>query len=243
VELDGHRVQDVARLVRGGLERGADEVLAARPAGEARDQPAGVGLPVRRAEPRERGHEVDAAVVVDGVCELSALGGVREQAEAVAQPLHRRARDEDRALERVLRRLSVEPRRGGADEACRRRTAVGSGVREHEAPRAVRGLRASRGERAVTGERGLLVASDPGDRDGRAEQLGLAHDRARRTDLRQQRAVDAEQREQLVVPVERGERREQRTRRVRLVGRVDAAARELPDEPAVDGAEGETLWL
>ena len=56
--------------------------------------------------------------------------------------------------------------------------------------------------------------------DRRAEQLAFADDVVGADDPRQQRAVDAEEREQLVVPVERLERREHRARRVRHVGDV-----------------------
>ena len=78
-------------------------------------------------------------------------------------------------------------------------------------------------------ERRLLVAGDPRDRQRRAEQLGLADHLGRPDEAGQQRAVDAEQLEQLVVPVERVEVEQHRPRRVRQVGGVHAAAGELPD--------------
>ena len=117
------------------------------------------------------------------------------QAEPVAQPLDRRAGDEDGAFERVLRRLVLEPRRRGAQDAFARRLL---GLDEHERARAVRRLRAAGGE-----ERGLLVAGDALDRQRVPEQLALAEVRAGRLDLGQQLARDAEELEQLVVPVER----------------------------------------
>ena len=89
-------------------------------------------------------------------------------------------------------------------------------------------------------ERRLLVAGNPADGDARAEQFALADLRRRADDLRQQPAVDAEQRQQLVVPVPRLERAEHRARGVRHVGDVARAAGEPPDEPAVDRPEGET---
>src|SRR5262249_2106761 len=103
--------------------------------------------------------------------------------------------------------------------------------------RAVGRLRAARRDR-----RCLLVAGDAFDRQCQAEQLSLAEVRARRPDLRQEFARDAEQVEELVVPVERVERAEQRARRVRLVGEVVAALGQLPHEPRVDGAEREAAW-
>ena len=42
--LAGHHVDDVADLVGDGLDGGADQVGPSRPAGDADDQPAGVGV-------------------------------------------------------------------------------------------------------------------------------------------------------------------------------------------------------
>src|SRR5207248_2556240 len=96
------RIDDVARLVGDRLQRRADEMLAARAAGKTGDETAHIRTPVGRAEPCERGHEIDAAVVVDGARERLALRRVREQSESVAQPLDRGPGHEDGALERVL---------------------------------------------------------------------------------------------------------------------------------------------
>ena len=88
-------------------------------------------------------------------------------------------------------------------------------------------------------ERRLLVAGDATDRNARAEQQAVGHVPARGHDCRKQRAVDAEELEQPVVPLERGERAEQRARSVRPIGRMHLTPTQLPDEPRVDGAEGE----
>ena len=55
------------------------------------------------------------------------------------------------------------------------------------------------------------------------------------------RAIDPEQREQLVVPGAGCEIEQHRAGGVRDVGEVSDAVRELPDEPGVDRAEGELL--
>jgi hypothetical protein len=68
-------------------------------------------------------------------------------------------------------------------------------------------------------ERRLLVARDPGDQDGRAEEarLGLADDAARRTHLRNHRHRHVEEPQQLGIPAAPVDVEEQRPRRV---GRV-----------------------
>src|SRR5262249_21358604 len=58
-----HAFDDVARLERHRLERRARQVRLGRPAREADDRAARVGVPVRRPEPDERRHERDAAAV------------------------------------------------------------------------------------------------------------------------------------------------------------------------------------
>ena len=94
-------------------------------------------------------------------------------------------------------------------------------------------------ETAVAEEGRLLVAGDPCDRGPHAGELAVAYDLARPADLRQQRSLDTEELEQLVVPFERVEPKEHRPRRVGHVGRMDTTASQLPDEPGIDGAERE----
>ena len=89
---------------------------------------------------------------------------------------------------------------------------------EDERARAERRLRA-----AVRVERRLLVAGERCDADGRAEQDALDVDL--RPYLGKDVARDAEEREQLVVPLERREVEQHRARRVRAVGRVHARLR------------------
>ena len=58
-------------------------------------------------------------------------------------------------------------------------------------------------------------------------------------DARQHRARNVEERQQLVVPAAGADVEEQRAARVRRIGHVRRAAGQVPDEPGVDGAEGE----
>ena len=191
-------------------------------------------VPVRRAEAGERRDEVDAARRLDRPREPLALCRVGEDAEPVAQPLDGGAAREDGALERV-----AAGRGDRLQQAGRRRTALGARVREDEAARAVRRLRLAAVEAGVAEERRLLVAGDARDRERDAEQLRLADDLGRAHEPGQQGAVDAEELEQLVAPVERVEVEEHRPGRVGEVGGVDAAAGQLPDEPGVDRPERE----
>ena len=94
VELDLHRIEHVARLEGDCLERRTDEMLALRPARQSRDQSACLWRPVRRTESGKRRNEVDALVAVERTRERLGLGRALDQAEPVAEPLDRRARDE-----------------------------------------------------------------------------------------------------------------------------------------------------
>ena len=133
--------------------------------------PRASGVPVRRAEARERRHERDTARRLDGARQPLALSGVGENAKPVPQPLDRCAARENRALE------CIAARRGHRlEEPGGRRSALDSCVRKHEAARAVRRLRLAAVEAAVAEQGRLLVAGDPGDRERDAEQLGLADD-------------------------------------------------------------------
>jgi hypothetical protein len=201
------------------------------------DQPARVGPPLRRAEPRQCRDEGDAVGRFHARREPLALRGRLDHAETVAEPLQRRAADEYGALGRVLRRA---PRRYSCrrrQQALHRGAHVPAERRQHERPRPVRRLGLAGSEARLPEERRLLVAGDP--RDGtRAPRRHRLRDEPRRGhDPGQHLRVDAEEREQLVVPGAGGEVEEQRPGRVRHVRDVRGAMRQLPHEPGVDRPE------
>ena len=214
-------------------------------AGEPDDGAAGVGAPVRSEQPGERRHEAHASGVGHLAGERLHVGGIRDDAELVAQPLHRRAGDGDRALEGVHRRLVAELVGDRGEQSRRRAHDVGTGVEQHEVAGAVGVLRLAGGEAHLTDRGGVLVAQVAAHRHGTAERTGGAGDavgvgRRARADGRQHRTWDAEQRQQLVVPVERGEVHQHGAAGVGRVGDVHAAVDptgQVPDHPAVGGAE------
>ena len=216
-------------------------MAAIRVTREADDRAARALLPVRREQPRERGHDVDVAVVGHRARERLDLRARTDQTEVVAQPLHERASDRDRALERVVHGPAAETVRDGRDEPRGRRHGRRARVHQHEAAGAVRVLRLAGREARLARERGLLIAEDSGERDARERRdLRVGVDLARRRDPRQHRARHVERREQRVVPVAGRKIHELRAARVRDVRDVQAArgaAREVPGEPRVDRAE------
>ena len=117
---------------------------------------------MRRAEADEGRHEEDAAGVRHGRGERSGFACVRDDAEAVAQPLQRGPGGEDRAFERVAQ-PSTSPPRDGREDARPGGDAAATCVHEHERARAVGVLGHSVGRARLAEKRGLLVAGDPRD--------------------------------------------------------------------------------
>src|SRR3989442_1707893 len=141
---------------------------------------------------------------------------------------------------------SAAPPRDRRQEAVRRCDGNRPGVEQHEASRAVGVLRRAGRVARLPEQRRLLVAGHPGDRHAArepAEVHRLAEDAGGRHDGRQHRAWDAEDLQHLVVPCACPEVEAERARGVRRVSGVNATARELPEQPRVDGAEGEVAAL
>ena len=90
-------------------------------------------------------------------------------------------------------------------------------------------------------ERRLLVAGDAGDGQRDAEEPSLGDDLGGAHEPRQQLALDAEEGEQLLVPVEVVQAEQHRPRGIRQIGDVGLAAGQAPDEPGVDRAEREAV--
>ena len=91
--------------------------------------------------------------------------------------------------------------------------------------------------------RGFSAASINGDVAQAQRGRDATVNFARRPHLGQHAARHAQHAQQFVVPVERVDVEQHRPRGVGDVGHVGLAARQLPDEPAVDGAEGQLAGL
>jgi hypothetical protein len=172
--------------------------------------------------------------------EALALRGGLDDLQPVAQPLHHRAGDEDRAFQRIGR-FAVELVGDGAEQPVAAFDQRVAGVQKREAPGAVGRFQHAGRETGLPQRRRLLVARHAEDRDGVAEQRGVggAEIRAGIQHLGQEALGDVQELQDIVVPAPLPDVVEQRARRVGGVGDMALAARQLPDQPAVDGAEGE----
>ncbi len=174
-----HRVDHLAGLPAGRLEHSTRQVTLGDVRRQPDDHPARLASPVRREQAAERRHDVAAAVVVDRAGERLDLRRGGDQPELVAEPLHQRAGDRDRAFQRVQRGLVVDLVADRADQPVRRPDEFVAGVEQQEAAGAVRALGLARGEAGLAEQRGLLVAER-----GRDPYAGEADRRASRTPRR-----------------------------------------------------------
>ena len=115
---------------------------------------------------------------------------------------------------------------------------VVAGVHHDEASGAV-GVLGHAGRRAaLTEQRGLLIAGDSGDRDA---IVGLSDHFTRRDYPRQNLPRDFQDSQQIVVPFAAVDVEEERAGRICHIGHVHAAAGQSPDEPCIDGSEGQAF--
>ena len=240
-----HGPHEVGHLKRQRFQRRAHDVGAVGAAREAEDRAARLRVPIRRAQARERGDHVDARGVGDRARQLLALGDRRDEPQLVAQPLHERARHEHAPLKRVHRPLAGGGGGDGRHEAVRRGAGLAAGVEQKEAAGAVGVLGLARPEAALSEQRRLLVARNAADGDARQHPGACRHaEIARRgANLGQHRGGDAEQVQQPGIPAHLMDVEEHRAACVGDVGGVDGAVRERPDEPRVDGSEGQLAGL
>src|SRR5919109_1600278 len=118
----------------------------------------------------------------------------------------------------------------------------GTRVEQQKGAGAVRILRPAGRKTTLAEQRCLLVAGDSADGKRAAEERlrrGHTETAARCLDGRKDVLRDAGKLERLTRPLESVYVVEHRAGRVGRVGCVHGAAGELPDEPAVDGSEGQ----
>ena len=209
-------------------------------AAEADNHTAGVGVPVGRAKAGEGRDEDDVAGVVDGGGKGFDVCGRGEEAHVVAEPLDHGSADEDAAFEGVLE-LALGAAGEGGDEALLREGEGVADVAQQEASGAVGVFGLAGRDAELAEERGLLVSGDAGDGDvTEAERGGDGPDDfAGPADLRHHAGRDVEEAEEVFVPMVLDDVVEQGAAGVGAIGEVALAVGEIPEEPGVDGTEGE----
>ena len=217
---------------------------AAEAAGQTDDRAAGTLGPVRRAETREGRHDIAARAVGHGFGKLLALLGAGDDGQLVAQPLDRGAGDEHAAFKGVFHMI-LKADGDRRDKAAAAHDGLAPGVHQQEAARAVGVFHLAGLEAALAEQGALLVARGAGDRDLAAVKLkgAVAVHMARGLDLRQHARGDVEQLKQFGIPAQVVDIIEHRAAGVGLVGDVDVAVGQLPDEPGVDRAEEQLAFL
>ena len=213
-------------------------------AGQAHDGAAGVLVPVRRTQTGERRHDVAAVRVPDLLRHVLAVAGVLQQMQLVPQPLDSCARYKNRTFQRVIY-LSIQPPRHGGDQPVLGEYRLLAGVHQQKAARAEGAFGLAPGKAGLAEQRGLLVARRPRDLDLAAEvhRVGVLVELAVGHGTRQHTARYIENFQYLVVPVQRVDVEHHRPAGVGVVGHVDLAAGQLPDEPRLHRAEQQVAAL
>jgi hypothetical protein len=103
-----HGLEQGGALEGNAFQRGAGDMGDAAAARQAEDGAARIGLPIGRAEAGEGRDEDHAAAVGHAAGQCLDVGAAPDGLQAVAQPLHHGAADEDAAFQRISwRRLPV----------------------------------------------------------------------------------------------------------------------------------------
>jgi hypothetical protein len=242
------RIEHLASLEGGGLERGARDVALVHEARQADQRAPGIRPPVWREQAGECRHEIGAAVVVDARSEGLDLIRGTDEAEVVAQPLHEGARHGDRPLEGVVRRLIPQLVAEGREQPVLRVDDLGARVEDQEVTGAVGVLRLARVECGLAECRGLLVSEDSGNGHLPKQAVRFRHtvDLGRAADLRQHRGRHAERIQDVLAPGQGREVHEHRAagvRHVRCVHSTVDTAREVPEHPGVRRPEHQVARL
>ena len=207
---------------------------------QAHDGTAGIGVPVRGPQAREGRHKHHTTGVGHALRQTLHLAAGLNGMQAISQPLHHSAADEDAAFQGILR---LKPPLG---RTCGQQTVgtglgLRAGVHEHEAPGAIGVFGQARLEARLSKQRTLLVTRDAtnGDLIAQPLSLGASVIGAGGQHLGQHLGRHFQGLQQGLVPLARLDVEEQGARGVADVGGVDSTARELPNEPAVHGAKSQ----
>ena len=158
--------------------------------------------------------------------------------------MHDCATDEDAAFKSEFGCAVGIPRDRG-DELMAGRHRFGARVHEHETAGAICILGQSAVKAVLAEERGLLITGNSSDRNLAIKNTGsrVAINSAGGPNLGKDLSRCADCGEQFVIPGLAVQIEEHRARGITGVGDMQAAASQIPDEPGIDGAEGQFATL
>jgi hypothetical protein len=149
--------------------------------------------------------------------------------------------NEDSAFEGVFHRLRTKLPGNSGKHALMAADGFCAGMEEHKRTRTIRILGEPFADAGLTEERGLLVTGYAGNRNGCPAELlriCLGADGGGRYDLRQYGLGNVESLKDAGFPAACADVEEQGTGGVGDVGYMLAATGQIPDQPGIDGAEG-----
>src|SRR5882672_2491048 len=212
---------------------------------EPDDAAARVGAPVWGVEPGKRRHEIDAAVIGNGVGKRFDVARVFDNAELVAQPLDGGTRHGYRTFEGINRRSTTKLIANGGQQSCVRRHDIRPCIEQHEVARAISVLGFAGQKANLPDGRGLLIAEVCAQRNFAFEgaaRLSQAIEVCirRRANGRQHRTWNVKEPEQFIIPIKSLEIEEHCAAGIRHIRDVRStlyATAQVPDKPRVDIAE------
>ena len=205
---------------------------------QAHHRAACIGLPVGRTQAGEGRHQHHAAGVGHALGQGLHIGAFVKGAQAIAQPLHHRTANENRAFQGI-RGCAVGLGGTGGDEPVVAGLELVSGVHQHEAARAIGVFGLTGLETGLAKQGALLVTRHPADGQFMAQplRLGVAKVTGRGMHLGQHRLGDVQELQQLVIPLVAVDVEQHGAGRVADIGGMHRAAGQLPHQPAVHRAK------
>ncbi len=241
-----HGNEDIACLESGCLKNGPSQMGFGGEARETGDDAARGVFPVWGVESGKRRYEVDASVIGHRSSEFFNLVAALEDAEVVAHPLDESSGDGDAALKSVAGGLLAEAIGEGGEQSVARDARL-SRIHEEKTASSV-GIFGFAGVEARLADKcGLLVPEDASDGDACKNSGGeSAVDFTAGADLGQDRTRNAEEGEEVRIPIERVQVHQLSTAGVGDVGGVNAGgwpSGKVPEQKGIDVAEEQIAAL
>ena len=126
--------------------------------------PAGVRTPVGGEKPGKGRHDISAAVVLHGKCQLFDFRGLIDQIQVVAKPLYQGAGNGDGALQAVNGFFSADLIAQGRQQAVAGRHRFVAGVQQQETSGAIGVFGLPDGEAGLTHQGRLLISQGAANR-------------------------------------------------------------------------------
>ena len=239
-----HGGKYIVGLVGNGIQSCPDDVVLVDTPGQSHDTATGIGIPLRCAQTGKSRHHIATIGIGNFLGHILGIGSRFNKPQLIPEPLNGSAGHENGTFQGISH-FSVQSPADGGDQAVFGENRLVSGIHQQKGTGTVSAFGIAGIKTGLTEESCLLVTGSTGDGNGFAKELSICLS-VHTTGwfyFRQHGNRNFQLIQNFLIPLQGVDIKKHGTGGIGIVGHMDSAAGEFPNQPGFHGAEQQLAFF